>query len=149
MTFRQTSQFALSLSLALGACTNGNSSSPAETPTVVNTAEKSESKGVGPVTDIDVGSLDQGLVAKGKGIFESRCVACHKLNEKYVGPSLKGVTQRREAEWIMNMILNPSEMLQKDPVAKQLLAENLTQMANTSTTQDEARAILEYLRTIE
>jgi hypothetical protein len=48
----------------------------------------------------------------------------------------------------MNMILNPEEMVQKDPIAKQLLVEyNGAPMANQNLTEDEARAILEYFRT--
>ena len=29
----------------------------------------------------------------------------------------------RTPEWIMNMILNPTEMVEKDPLAKELLVE--------------------------
>jgi len=48
----------------------------------------------------------------------------------------------------MNMILNPEEMIQKDPIAKQLLIDsNGAPMANQNLTEDEARSILEYFRT--
>jgi hypothetical protein len=47
----------------------------------------------------------------------------------------------------MNMILNPMEMVERHPVAKQLLAEHMTFMANQNLTVDDARAVLEYLRT--
>jgi hypothetical protein len=46
----------------------------------------------------------------------------------------------------MNMILNPTEMTQKDPQAKALLAEHLTQMTNQNVEEKDARALLEYLR---
>jgi hypothetical protein len=50
----------------------------------------------------------------------------------------------------MNMILNPEEMIQKDPIAKKLLVEsNLAPMANQHLTEAEARKILEYFRTLE
>ena len=43
----------------------------------------------------------------------------------------------------MNMILNPTEMLQKHPTAKELLAQyNFTPMADQNLTEAEARAIL-------
>ena len=73
---------------------------------------------------------------KGKTLFEAKCSACHKAEERYVGPALKGVTTRRSAEWIMNMILNPAEMLEKDATAKELLAEYMTQMTFQNVTQD-------------
>lgn len=102
--------------------------------------------GVGPVTKVELSAIDPKLVAKGKELFTLKCSACHKLGERYVGPDLSGVTVRRRAEWIMNMIINPTEMTQKDPVAQELLGEYLTQMATLNLSQDEARAALEYLR---
>jgi len=47
----------------------------------------------------------------------------------------------------MNMIMNPEEMVAKNPAAKQLLAEYLAPMANQNISEDEARALLEYFRT--
>ena len=103
-------------------------------------------KGIGPVQNVTVGALDPQLAAHGKELFQSKCSACHKVEEKYVGPALKGVTQRRTPEWIMNMILNPQEMTEKNPVAKDLLATHFTQMTFQNVTQDDARAILEFFR---
>ena len=45
------------------------------------------------------------------------------------------------------MILNPEEMVAKNPEAKKLLAEYLAPMANQNLTEKEARLILEYFRT--
>ena len=47
----------------------------------------------------------------------------------------------------MNMLMNPDGMYAKHPEARKLLAEYMTQMPNLGITQDEARQILEYLRT--
>ena len=103
-------------------------------------------KGVGPVSSVTLGTLDTQKAAAGQQLFQAKCSACHKLDEKYVGPALKGVTQRRAPEWIMNMILNPQEMTEKNPTAKELLATHFTQMPFQNVTQDEARSILEYFR---
>ena len=103
--------------------------------------------GIGPVKTVDVSKFDAALADKGKRIFEAKCTACHRLtDEKVVGPGLKGVTERRKPEWIMNMMINPVEMTQKDPQAKKLLAEHLTQMTNQNVAEADARAMLEYLR---
>lgn len=103
--------------------------------------------GVGPVKTVDVSKFDAALAETGKGLFEAKCTACHRLtDEKVVGPGLKGVTERRKPEWIMNMIINPTEMTQKDPQAKELLATHLTQMTNQNVEEKDARALLEYLR---
>jgi len=50
----------------------------------------------------------------------------------------------------MNMILSPDKMIQSDPIAKQLLVEaNLAPMANQNLTEEQARKILEYFRTLK
>jgi hypothetical protein len=62
---------------------------------------------------------------------------------------MKGIYERRSPEWVMNMLLNPAEMLKKDPVAIALLKEyNNIMMLNQNLTNDEARSITEYLRTL-
>lgn len=103
-------------------------------------------KGIGPVTSVALGPIDPQRAAAGNEIFQTKCSACHKFDEKYVGPALRGVTQRRAPEWILNMILNPQEMTQKDPVARELLATHFIQMAFQNVTEGEARDILEYFR---
>lgn len=107
-------------------------------------------RGVGPIQDFTLPqTIDDALVASGKELFDAKCTACHRLDKKFIGPSPKGIVERRNPAWIMNMILNPEEMVQKDPLAKKLLMEyNGSPMANQSLTEDEARAILEYFRTL-
>ena len=102
--------------------------------------------GVGPIKKVDVGPIDEKLVAQGKATFDSKCSVCHKIGERYVGPDLAGVTKRRSPEWIMNMILNPAEMTKQDPIAQELLGNFLTQMTFQNVSEAESRAILEYFR---
>ena len=102
--------------------------------------------GVGPIKKVELQPIDSALAAKGQALFQTKCSACHKLDERYVGPPLAGVTKRRTPEWVMNMIMNPQEMTQKDPAAQELLGEYLTQMASLNLTEPEARSLLEFLR---
>ncbi len=104
-------------------------------------------KGVGKIKSITLGDIDDAMVAEGEAVFKAKCTACHKISKRFVGPGLKGVTERRTSEWIMNMILDPELMVIENAAAKQLLAEYSAPMANQSLTEEEARAILEYLRT--
>ncbi len=104
-------------------------------------------KGVGPIKTLTLGDIDDSLVAIGHEVYKVKCTACHKISKRFVGPGLKGVTERRTPEWIMNMILNPELMVKENETAKQLLIEYSAPMANQSLTEEEARAILEYLRT--
>ena len=70
-------------------------------------APEISSRGIGPVTKVELGPLDPTMAEKGRAIFEQKCAACHHLDERFVGPAIRGVTKRRTPEWIMNMILNP------------------------------------------
>jgi len=106
-------------------------------------------KGIGPITSLTLGEVDAELAAQGMEVYNQMCTACHKPDVKYIGPAPKGIMERRSPEWIMNMILNPVEMVEKDPVAKALLIEyNGAPMANQNLTEDQARAVLEYFRTL-
>ena len=104
--------------------------------------------GIGPIKEkLEIGPVDRALADQGKAVFETKCSMCHKMDTTYVGPALGEVTGRRTPEFVMNMILNPQEMVERHPVAKQLLAERMTFMANQNLSIPEARAVLEYLRT--
>ena len=120
---------------------------PKEEKKEVVEVDPMKDKGIGPITSVTLTEIDQAMADKGKAVFSAKCSACHKMSKRFVGPALAGVTERRTPEWIMNMILNPEEMVEKNPIAKKLLAEYLSPMANQSLTEEEARLILEYFRT--
>lgn len=101
-------------------------------------------RGVGPVDHVDIASLDGTRAMAGSQLFPVKCSACHKLDERYIGPALAGVTKRRQPEWILNMILNPENMVQEDPTAKALLAQFIAPMANQHLTREEAESILAF-----
>lgn len=115
-------------------------------PSIGQAEDATQGPGVGPIKTVDLKALDPALAAKGKEVFSTKCAACHKLGERYVGPDLAGVTKRRSPAWIMNMILNPQEMTQKDPIAQELYGEFLIQMTFQNVSEGDSRAILEYFR---
>ena len=106
-------------------------------------------KGVGPIKSLKLdGEINADMVAKGKEAF-NKCIACHTVDTRLIGPALKGVMERRSPEWVMNMMLNPDGMLKEDPIAKALFKEyNNALMTNQGLTEEEARSILEYFRTL-
>jgi cytochrome c2 len=87
------------------------------------------------------------MAAEGLKVFDQKCSACHKMGERYVGPALGDVTKRRSPAFIMNMALNPLGMVEKHPETKKLLAEYLVAMPNQNVSPEQARQVLEYLRT--
>lgn len=105
-------------------------------------------KGVGQVKEVTLQTpLEQERIGRGKAIYEMKCSACHKLDDKrVVGPGWKGVTQRRKPEWIMNMITNVDVMLDQDAEAQKLLELCLTRMPNQNVSIGDARDVLEFMR---
>jgi mono/diheme cytochrome c family protein len=105
--------------------------------------------GIGPVTEAMTlpATIDKAMAAEGEQVFQQKCSACHKMGEKYVGPALGDVTSRRTPAFVMNMILNPQGMIEKHPAIKVMVQETMSFMANQNLTPDQARQVLEYLRT--
>lgn len=108
-------------------------------------------KGVGPIKSITLAAdVDQKMATHGAEVFKKMCTACHRADKKFIGPAPTNILERRSPEWVMNMILNPEEMVQKDALAKELLIEfNGSPMANQSLSEEDARAVLEYFRTLK
>jgi mono/diheme cytochrome c family protein len=103
--------------------------------------------GIGPVTaPVELSAVDDAAAGQGKAVFEQKCASCHKMAERYVGPALGDVTKRRSPAFVMNMMLNPQGMVEKHPETKKLLAEFYVAMPNQNLSPDEARQVLEYLR---
>lgn len=107
-------------------------------------------KGIGPVKSVTLGEeIDMEMAAKGEEVYNLNCTACHRPDKKFIGPAPKGILERRTPEWVMNMILNPEEMTQNDPLANDLLIEfNGSPMSNQGMTEEQARQMVEYFRTL-
>jgi mono/diheme cytochrome c family protein len=123
------------------------------TKTDPNAGKKTDSphstdNGIGPVKSVKLGPIDKATAAKGKALFDEKCAMCHLMKEKKIGPPLQDVTLQRTPEFIMNLIINPTEMEQKDTIVKKLLSEYHVPMPDLSLSQEQAREILEYLRTM-
>ena len=135
----------------LAACGSRDSSPPAAGSAPAASGELTPFQlehGIGPVTaPVTLGPLNKELAEEGEALFKAKCSACHKMAERYVGPPLGDVTVRRTPAFVMNQILNPEGMYSTHPAVKQLLGEYLTQMPNLGLTVDQARQVVEYLRT--
>lgn len=152
----------LSLSLLLASCgekkeekkggfeMNRTKTEKKATETSVEIPVDMDNQGIGPYKNIEFpATIDKDLAAKGEIKYNAVCTACHMPNKRMIGPALSGVYERRSAAWVMNMLKNPTEMIKKDPIAIALLEEyNNAVMINNNLTDEETRAIAEYLRTL-
>ena len=109
-----------------------------------------DNKGIGPITSVTFDDeIDMEIAKAGEAKYNAICTACHMIGQRMIGPDLTGVYERRSPEWVMNMILNPDGMLKEDPIAQALLKEyNNAIMLNQNLSEEEARALAEYLRTL-
>ena len=79
-------------------------------------------KGLGPVTSVTLNpEIDQAMAATGKEVYDQMCLACHRIGKKFIGPAPNGVLERRTPEWVMNMILNPEQMVKEDPLGQRFV----------------------------
>ncbi len=146
--------FFIIASIGLNSCGDSGSKEPTKDNDANKTGQGNISafeleNGFGPIKQkLDLGPIDPKLVTKGKEIFDTKCSACHKLDERYVGPAQRDIIKRRTPEYILNYMLNPEENLQKHPEAKKLLAEYMTPMPNQNLTIDDAKALLDYFREV-
>ena len=108
-------------------------------------------KGVGPITNVKLeDKVSITMANSGEKLFNQLCTSCHMVNEDYVGPAMSGILDRRSPEWIMNMILNPIQMLEEDPIAIDLLEQyDFEYMYNQNLLEEEVREILEYFRLLD
>ncbi|MBK9337341.1 MAG: cytochrome c [Lewinellaceae bacterium] len=135
---------------ALAACGGGDTPKKSSAPPAPSPEEQmlAEGKGIGEVKFVELKiPLEAERVSRGKAIYDMKCSACHKLDDKrVVGPGWKDVTKNRKPEWIMNMITNVEIMLEKDDEAQKLLELCLTRMPNQNVSIGDARDVLEFMR---
>lgn len=155
MRFLKTSLAKITLLAGIAALTAcGGGESPAGAPPGAGgppgaSSGKPAPAGLITAADITLGDIDQGMVEKGRSIYDVKCQACHSTGpNRVVGPGWKGVTERRKPEWIMNMMLNIDVMLETDADAQAQLEECLVRMPNQGLSKDEGRTVLEFMRTL-
>jgi len=137
------------IGLGISACggeNTENTESAAIDSTMTMASDVSMEAQIGPVTELELGAYDAALAATGQAAFGAKCSACHAMDTKVIGPALAGVLDRRSPVYVINMILNPTEMLESHPDAQAMLAEYAVPMIPLGIEEAEARAIVEYLR---
>lgn len=126
---------------------NASKSNYTQEGTTKNVGQTRTNKGIGPIDRVDLPSqINEEMAAEGKKLYNNHCASCHRINENLTGPALGNILDRRTPEFVMNMILNTQEMIEKEPVVMSLKGEYETEMVQVDVTQEEARAIIEYLR---
>jgi mono/diheme cytochrome c family protein len=84
----------------------------------------------------------------GEELYSTKCAGCHTIGGgDLAGPDLIGVTERRDTEWLVRVIVEPDKLTaENDPIQKELIAKYGFQMPNLGVTEEEALKIIEYLK---
>ena len=92
-------------------------------------------------------ALAQPPTEEGRQLFEQKCVGCHTIGQgDRVGPDLKGISQRRDRDWLIQWIQAPDQMLaRRDPIAMELINKYKTPMPNLGLTRDQVLAVISYI----
>ncbi len=99
---------------------------------------------------VELTDIDDELAALGEIEFNKICTACHRFDNKLIGPPLAGVTNRRSPNYIMNLLLHNKDMVKHNPEARALFEEyKKIAMVVGMLDETKARAVLEYLRKMD
>ena len=87
----------------------------------------------------------------GEALFKANCTSCHAVKEKVIGPALKGISQRRQEDWLLKWIKNSQAVIKSgDEYAVKLFNEyNKLAMTSFNLKDDEIKAILAYVKAEE
>ncbi|TXE12480.1 c-type cytochrome [Algoriphagus aquimarinus] len=97
--------------------------------------------------DPAVDSSDE-AVAAGKAVFNANCKQCHKLDQKYTGPALRGATDRQPAEIVKTFIKNSGAVIASGNAYYAGLYKdfnNLAMPAHEFLTDDDLNNLLAYI----
>lgn len=93
-------------------------------------------------------AVDPALAKKGKSLYANRgCATCHAFGKKLAGPDLAGVMERRDHDWLRRWLMNTTEMIESDSLAKAMVAEyNNTKMPNMKLQTADVDALFHYFQ---
>ena len=50
-------------------------------------------------------------IEEGEQLYNSNCTACHQIDNKLIGPALRGVNEKYSEEWLIKWIKNSAELI--------------------------------------
>lgn len=88
--------------------------------------------------------------AEQAALFAQKCAKCHTVGKgDRVGPDLKSVTRRRDRAWLAGFIAAPSQYLDSDPVARELLEKyGGVRMDDLGLSPAQVEALIAYVETV-
>ncbi len=95
----------------------------------------------------DVSDSEEAIAA-GKSIFNANCRTCHRLDQKNIGPALRGVSDRHSIEWNKSFIRNSQALIASgDPEAVAIYNEfnQLAMPSHEFLSDEDVMNLLSYI----
>lgn len=86
---------------------------------------------------------------KGRAVFEANCKVCHRLDQKLLGPALRGSFQRSDSLWYRKMIKNAPALIRSGDALAVLLYKEYDQIQHPSyekMSDEMLNDLIEYLK---
>ena len=116
---------------------------------ISQTNPQNKDQGIGPIKNVVLGPIDKKMVDEGKKIYNAKCLVCHEMDIRKVGPPLRNITKERTPEYIMNLLVNSVQMQKEDHFVRDLLKKyNNILMPDPAISHAQARSVLEYMRSM-
>ena len=87
-------------------------------------------------------------ISAGRSIFNANCKTCHKLDQKMVGPALRGVTDRRSVDWAKKFIKNSQALIASGDAQAVAIYNEFNQLAMPNhdfLSDDDLMNLLSYI----
>ena len=95
-----------------------------------------------------VWEVDKSKAKQGAAVFGAKmCMGCHTVGKgRLAGPDLAGLLERRETDWVLRWLKDPTPMFETDSTAKALLKEyNNVKMPNMKLTDAQIDQVIHYI----
>lgn len=86
---------------------------------------------------------------EGEKLFNANCTSCHAINEKVVGPALKGTHTKHKEDWFIKWVKNSQKMIKAgDATAVQLYKENNESIMTSfeQLSDNQVKSIIAYIK---
>lgn len=90
------------------------------------------------------------LVHPGLKVFQQNCKSCHRINQKLLGPALRGSFESHDSVWFVRMIISAKELRASGDTLAIRLFNDYHQTEHPDFKEmrrDDLNALVEYLKT--
>jgi mono/diheme cytochrome c family protein len=87
-------------------------------------------------------------VEEGEKLYKANCTACHQIDNKLIGPALRGVSDKYSEEWLIKWIKNSAELIASGDADAIAIYEEYNKSPMTAFpyfSDDDVRNILAYV----